>query len=55
LAVTNGQTDDGTGLIISSSRGILYAGSDDNFSTAARAAAQALREQINAGRSKRAR
>ena len=55
LAVTNGQTDDGTGLIISSSRGILYAGSDDNFSAAARAAAQSLREQINASRSKRAR
>lgn len=55
LAVTNGQTDDGTGLIISSSRGILYAGSDDNFSTAARAAAQTLRDQINASRSSRAR
>ena len=55
LAVTNGQTDDGTGLIISSSRGILYAGSDDNFGTAARAAAQTLRDQINASRSTRAR
>jgi orotidine-5'-phosphate decarboxylase len=55
LAVTHGQTDDGTGLIISSSRGILYAGSDDNFSTAARAAAQTLRDQINASRSNRAR
>ena len=55
LAVTNGQTHDGTGLIISSSRGILYAGSDDNFSTAARAAALALRDQINASRSRRAR
>ena len=55
LAVTNGQTHDGTGLIISSSRGILYAGTDDNFSTAARAAAQTLRDQINASRSSRAR
>jgi orotidine-5'-phosphate decarboxylase len=55
LAVTHGQTGDGTGLIISSSRGILYAGSDDNFSTAARAAAQTLRDQINASRSSRAR
>ena len=55
LAVTHGQTADGTGLIISSSRGILYAGSDDNFSTAARTAAQALRDQINASRLKRAR
>jgi len=52
-AVTNGQTSDGTGLIISSSRGILYAGSDDNFSTAARAATEALRDQINASRCKR--
>lgn len=54
-AVTNGQTPDGTGLIISSSRGILYAGSDENFSTAARAAAQALRDQINASRFMRSR
>jgi orotidine-5'-phosphate decarboxylase len=52
-AVTNGQTADGTGLIISSSRAILYAGSDENFSTAARAATEALRDQINASRSKR--
>ena len=56
LAVTNGQTDDGTGLIITSSRGILYAGSDDNtFSTAARTAAETLRDQINASRFRRAR
>jgi orotidine-5'-phosphate decarboxylase len=55
LAVTNGQTSDGAGLIISSSRGILYAGSDDDFSTAARAAAQSLRNQINLSRSRRAR
>ena len=52
-AVKNGQTADGTGLIISSSRAILYAGSDDTFSTAARAATEALRDQINASRSKR--
>ncbi len=52
-AVTNGQTTDGTGLIISSSRAILYAGADENFSTAARAATEALRDQINASRSKR--
>jgi orotidine-5'-phosphate decarboxylase len=51
-AVTNGQTADGTGLIISSSRAILYAGSDDTFSTAARAATEALRDQINASRSR---
>jgi orotidine-5'-phosphate decarboxylase len=52
-AVTNGQTADGAGLIISSSRAILYASSDENFSTAARAATEALRDQINASRSKR--
>ena len=52
-AVTNGQTPDGTGLIISSSRAILYASSGDNFSTAARAATEALRDQINASRAPR--
>lgn len=55
LAVSSGQSADGTGLIISSSRGILYAGSDGDFSTAARAAAESLRQQINASRSPRAR
>lgn len=54
-AVSNGQTAAGTGLVISSSRGILYAGSDGNFTTAARAATQSLREQINASRTSRAR
>jgi orotidine-5'-phosphate decarboxylase len=52
LAIRSGQTADGTGLIVTSSRGILYAGSDDDFSAAARAATQALREQINASRSR---
>jgi orotidine-5'-phosphate decarboxylase len=51
-AIRNGQTADGTGLIVSSSRAILYAGSDDDFSAAARAATQALREQINASRAR---
>jgi orotidine-5'-phosphate decarboxylase len=55
LAVSNGQTADGNGLIISSSRGILYASSGDDFGTAARNATQALREQINASRAHRAR
>jgi len=49
-AVHAGQTADGTGLVISSSRGILYAGSGDGFAAAARAAAAALRDQINASR-----
>jgi orotidine-5'-phosphate decarboxylase len=54
-AVSSGQTADGTGLIISSSRGILYAGCDGDFSAAARSAAQALRDQINSSRTSRAR
>ena len=48
--VSNGQTRDGTGLIISSSRGILYAAQGDEFAGAARAATEALRSQINASR-----
>jgi orotidine-5'-phosphate decarboxylase len=48
--VRNGQTPAGTGLIVSSSRGILYASNGDDFAAAARAAALALREQINAHR-----
>jgi orotidine-5'-phosphate decarboxylase len=52
-AVQNGQTQAGTGLLVSSSREILYgrsgsAGAD--FAAAARAAALALRDQINASR-----
>jgi orotidine-5'-phosphate decarboxylase len=54
-AVSSGQTAAGTGLIISSSRGILYAGSDGDFGAAARSAAQTLRDQINASRPPRAR
>src|SRR6185312_16041373 len=40
--VRNGATKDGTGLIVSSSRAILYAGSGPDF-----AAAVALRDEIN--------
>jgi orotidine-5'-phosphate decarboxylase len=50
LAVSNGQTADGAGLIMSSSRGVLYASSGDDFTAAARSATQALRDQINASR-----
>jgi orotidine-5'-phosphate decarboxylase len=55
-AVQNGQTERGTGLLVSSSRGILYgapgaAGAD--FASAARTAALTLRDQINAGRAGR--
>jgi orotidine-5'-phosphate decarboxylase len=49
-AVQNGQTAVGTGLVISSSRSILYAGTGDDFTDAARSATQMLREQINASR-----
>ena len=49
-AVRNGRTAAGAGLIINSSRGILYASSGDDFAVAARSAAQTLRAQINAHR-----
>lgn len=45
--VRNGRTADGTGLMISSSRAILYASSGDDFANAARTAAQALRDEVN--------
>ncbi len=45
-----GATKDGTGLIINSSRGVLYASQGEDFAEAARAAVQALREQTNAAR-----
>lgn len=54
-AVQNGQTAAGAGLIISSSRGILYASSGENFASAARDATQKLRDLINASRIRRAR
>ncbi|WP_049620518.1 orotidine-5'-phosphate decarboxylase [Frateuria defendens] len=43
----HGKTSDGTGLMISSSRAILYAGTGADFAAAARSAALALRETIN--------
>jgi orotidine-5'-phosphate decarboxylase len=46
-AVANGATADGTGLIISASRAVLYAGSGANFAAAARSVAQKLRDEIN--------
>jgi orotidine-5'-phosphate decarboxylase len=45
--VRNGRTADGTGLMISSSRAILYAGHGEDFAAAARRATEALRMQIN--------
>lgn len=49
-AVRSGQAADGTGLIISSSRSILYASSGEDFASAARRATMTLREQINLSR-----
>jgi orotidine-5'-phosphate decarboxylase len=48
--VRNGQTAAGTGLIVSSARGILYASAGADFASAARGAALSLRDQINAHR-----
>ncbi|HUN73132.1 MAG TPA: orotidine-5'-phosphate decarboxylase [Steroidobacteraceae bacterium] len=45
--VRSGQTASGTGLLVSSSRAILYASSGADFDSAARAATVALRERIN--------
>ena len=45
-----GKTAAGTGLVISSSRAILYASSGDNFAAAARKATQELRDSINSHR-----
>ena len=45
--VRNGRTSDGNGLLISSSRAILYAGNGEDFAEAARIATQALRDTIN--------
>jgi len=46
----HGLTKDRTGLIINSSRGIIYASSGDDFAAAARKATLELRDQINACR-----
>jgi orotidine-5'-phosphate decarboxylase len=45
-----GKTRAGTGMIISSSRGILYASSGKDFAAAARKAALELRDLINSHR-----
>ena len=45
-----GRTAGGTGLVINSSRAILYAGKDEAFAQAARRAAIETRDQINACR-----
>jgi orotidine-5'-phosphate decarboxylase len=45
--VENGRNSRGDGLMISSSRAILYASTGDDFAAAARAATLALRDEIN--------
>jgi orotidine-5'-phosphate decarboxylase len=49
-AVRAGQSADGTGLIVSSSRAILYASQGEDFADAARSATLALRAEINRSR-----
>jgi orotidine-5'-phosphate decarboxylase len=45
--VKNGLDSQGGGMIVNSSRGIIYAGKDEYFATAARSEARALRDRIN--------
>ncbi len=45
--LTAGKTSAGTGLMINSSRAILYAGKDENYTAAARRVAQETRDAIN--------
>ena len=45
--VANGRTADGTGLLVSASRAILYASAGDDFAEAAARAARGLRDAID--------
>lgn len=45
--VTNAKTADGTGLIVSSSRAVLYASGGDDYAEAAAGEARRLRDEIN--------
>ena len=45
--VRNAKTPDGTGLVVSSSRAVLYASSADDYAEAAAKAARGLRDEIN--------
>lgn len=49
-AVTAGQDSNGAGMIINSSRGIIYASAEDDFAEAARASTLELRDAINSFR-----
>lgn len=46
-----GKTEDGAGLVINSSRGVLYASSGEDFAEAARVETLSLRDEINQYRS----
>jgi orotidine-5'-phosphate decarboxylase len=46
-AVRAGRTANGLGMVLNSSRGIIYASSGEDFAAAARAATLALRDEIN--------
>jgi orotidine-5'-phosphate decarboxylase len=46
-AVENGQDNQGTGLLVSTSRAVIYASSGADFALAARQKALALRDEIN--------
>jgi hypothetical protein len=46
-AVRAGRTADGFGMVLNSSRGIIYASSGEDFAEAARIAARTLRDEIN--------
>jgi len=48
--VQNAKTADGTGLIVSASRSILYASSGEDYAQAAANAARVLRDTLNAAR-----
>jgi len=48
--VENVKTADGTGLIVSASRSILYASTGDDYTHAAASAARSLRDTLNAAR-----
>lgn len=45
--VKNGRNSEGKGMIVNSSRGIIYASGGDDFASAARQAAIELRDQVN--------
>jgi orotidine-5'-phosphate decarboxylase len=46
-AVKNGQDEQGAGILLNSSRGILYASSGEDFAEAARTTTLELRDAIN--------